>query len=129
MPAYQTESDLLKFLDKIDQEAEDGRGDLTKRIEENIDLARCKQWRGKSSPYFLLNVIESCIEDKVGKLSETRPKISVRPTKNGLGDAAKGLSNATASIWDKRKFEYKTERIAAWGMVSGVAFVGTPFNR
>lgn len=129
MPAFQTEDDLLHFLDKIDQEAADGRGDLNKRIEENIDLARGKQWRGKTSPWFLYNIIESCIEDKIGKLSETRPKINVRPTKNGLGVPAKVLSKAVSGIWDKRKFEYKSERVAAWGMAAGVAFIGTPYNR
>src|SRR5262245_48492821 len=126
---YSSEEELNRFLDSIKQEAEDGRGDLQKNIQDNLNQLRGKQWDSKVPPVFLNNIIESAIEDKIGKLSETRPQIRVQPSVNGLDPVAEVLTKAVSGIWDKRKIEYKAERIALWGCVAGVAFVGTPFNK
>ena len=128
MPKFQSEQDLNRFLDSIKDEAKEARGELDKNIADNLNQFRGKQWNSKSSPAFLNNIIESAIEDKVGKLSETRPNITVLPTVNGLDAVAEILSKAVSGIWDRRKVEYKSERVALWGCISGVAFVGTPYN-
>lgn len=128
MPAFQSEDKLLSFLDKIDEETADARGDVVKRMEENQEILRGKVWKGKSTPTFLYNIIENCFEDKVGKLSETKPTMAVLAARSGLGGAAETLHRAVSSIWDTKKMEFKSERIAAFGAIAGVAFVGTPFN-
>lgn len=129
MPNFSSEEDLNKFLDSVKEEAKSGRGDLEKNISDNLNQFRGKQWTSKSAPTFLNNIIESSIEDKIGKLSETRPNISVLPTVNGLDGVAQILTKAVSGVWDKRKIEYKAERVALWAAVSGVAFVGTPWNQ
>jgi len=128
-PPFQSESDLIKFLDSVDDEIKNSRGDLDRRVSENLDLYRGKQWKGKAAPSFMFNVIEASIEDKNGKLSETKPEIMVLPSSNGLGPVADLLTQVVTSIWDKNKVEYKTERLALMGAICGAAFVGTPFNR
>ena len=85
--------------------------------------------KGNEDPLFLFNIIESALEDFTGKLSESRPRISVLPTRNGLDDAAELLDSSISSIWDRNEVEYKTERLAKFMAIAGVAFVGTPFNR
>ena len=77
MPTFEGEDKLLKFLNGIDEEAAEAKGDLEKRMSENLDLYRGRQWKGSSPPYFLYNIIEATTEEKVGKLSESRPKITV----------------------------------------------------
>jgi len=126
---YESESDLLKFLDKLDDEARPQREKLSKTFAENIEIDRGNTWKGKSSPMFTNNVIASAIEDKIGKLSESRPEISVLPVVNGLGKSAELLTKVCSSIWDSRRLEYKTERLALFGILSGVGFMGTPYNR
>src|SRR3989337_2210785 len=111
-PPFQSESDLIKFLDSVDDEIKNSRGDLDRRVSENLDLYRGKQWKGKAAPSFMFNVIEASIEDKNGKLSETKPEIMVLPSSNGLGPVADLLTQVVTSIWDKNKVEYKTERLA-----------------
>lgn len=129
MPRFHTESELCGFLDKIDDEIAASKSDLNKRVEENLQQIRGKQWKGDRAPYFLYNVIESALEDKTGKLSESKPRINIMPTRDGLEKPAEVLKSVISSVWDRRKIEYETERIAYWGAVSGVAFVGTPYNR
>lgn len=126
---YETEEKLLDFLKKLDDEVETSKGDLEKRMSDNLDQVRGKQWKSNKAPYFLYNVIEAGLEDKAGKLSETKPQISVLPRKNGLDNAAKMLTKVASSIWDCSKMEYKTERIAYYGALAGAAFVGTTYNR
>lgn len=128
-PPFQSESDLNKFLDSLKEESKNSKGDLDRRVSENLDQVRGKQWKGKSAPVFAYNVIESSLEDKNGKLSETKPEIMVMPSSNGLGPAAELLTQVVSSIWDRSKLEYKTERVALIGAICGVAFIGTPFNR
>jgi len=126
---WQSESKLLQFLDTLDDEATANKGDLEKHFSENLNLIRGRQWKGPESPMFLFNVIESAVEDKTGKLSESRPKINVFPTREGFGDVASLLNDTIASNWDRHEIEYKTERLAMFMEVAGVAFVGTPYNR
>lgn len=126
---WQAESKLLQFLDTLDDEATANKGDLEKHFSENLNLIRGRQWKGPESPMFLFNVIESAVEDKTGKLSESRPKINVFPTREGFGDVASLLNDTIASNWDRHEIEYKTERLAMFMEVAGVAFVGTPYNR
>lgn len=127
-PPYQTEDKLLRFLDKIDEEGKSSHGDLEKRVSENLDQWRGKQWKGSKAPYFSYNIIESCLEEKSGKLSESKPQIQVLPAYSGLGPAAEVLTKVTESIWDRSAMEYKTERLAIWASLSGAAFIGTIFN-
>ncbi len=127
-PPYQTEDKLLRFLDKIDEEGKSSHGDLEKRVSENMDQWRGKQWKGNKAPYFSYNIIESCLEEKSGKLSESKPQIQVLPCYSGLGPAAEVLTKAAEAVWDRNSMEYKTERIAIWASLSGAAFVGTVFN-
>ena len=127
MPA--TEEDLIGVLNVIDEEGESGKKNFDKRVEENIDMFRGKQWKMKRNPHFLLNIIQENIERKIGKLSEGKPKIRIMPTRDGLGDAAGALDGAINYIWDRRKVEFKAELIALYGALTGVAFVATPFNR
>ena len=126
---YQSEETLVKFLDTLEDEASANKGDLDKHFSENLDLLRGRQWKGPESPMFLFNVISSSVEDKTGKLSESRPKINVFPTREGLGDAANLLGDTISALWDRHEIEYKTERLAMFMEVAGVGFVGTPFNR
>ncbi len=128
MPTWESEAKLLKFLDAIEEEAKVGKGDLDRRIDENIDQLRGKQWKGNKSPTFLFNIIESCLEEKAGKLSESKPQIEVLPSHNDLGAAAEVLTKVIRSIWDRNSMEYKTERLALWGALSGAAFMGTAYN-
>ena len=125
---YQSEEALLHFLDSLKEESS-GKADLDKRFPANIDLDRGKSWHGPEAPLFTFNIVESALEDFTGKLSESRPKISVLPTRDGLDDAAELIGSSISSIWDKNEVEYKTERLAKFMAVAGVAFVGTPFNR
>ncbi len=92
MPA--TEEDLIGVLNVIDEEGESGKKNFDKRVEENIDMFRGKQWKMKRNPHFLLNIIQENIERKIGKLSEGKPKIRIMPTRDGLGDAAGALDGA-----------------------------------
>ncbi len=126
--AWQTEKKRLDFLNSIDEEVKSSKGDLDRRITENLDQWRGKQWKSSKSPTFLYNIIESCLEEKSGKLSETKPQIQVLPAYSGLGNAAEVLTKVTESIWDRQSMEYKTERIAIWASLAGAAFVGTIFN-
>jgi len=125
---YQSEERLIQFLDSLKEESS-GKADLDKRFPANIDLDRGKSWKGNEDPLFLFNIIESALEDFTGKLSESRPKISVLPNRDGLDDAAELLDSSISSIWDRNEVEYKTERLAKFMAIAGVAFVGTPFNR
>lgn len=129
MPIFSTEKELNGMLDRIKHEAEESRGDLDKRFDENLQLIRGKQWKGDRPPYFLYNVIESAVEDKSGKLGETKPKINIMPMRDGLDGAAEVLHRCISGIWDRRNIEYETERIAYYGAAAGVAFVATPYNR
>jgi hypothetical protein len=129
MPQYESEEKLLKFLNTLDDEGASARGDLDRRMTDNLDQFRGKQWKSSKPPYFLFNIIEASLEDKGGRLSETKPTINVMPTKNGLKDAAECLTKTVESIWHRRRMEFKTERIALYGAIAGAAFVGTPFNR
>lgn len=128
MPRFFPESDLIKFLNQIDEDASFGRGDVAKRMEENIKAVKGNQWKGSPAPYFLCNVIQDAVEDKIGKLSESKPRIRVMPTRDGLGDAAKTMEKSISSVWDTSRFEYKTEKIGYYGSLSGVSFVSSPFN-
>lgn len=128
MPVWESEEKLIHFLDTIDDEAAGAKNDIDKRVAENIELIRGKSWKGSEPPYFLFNIIEASVEDKIGKLSESRPKIAVLPTKDGLGDAAALIHKAISSIWDRHEIEYKAERLAMYGAAAGVAFAGTPYN-
>lgn len=128
MAIYQDESDLIKFLNKLDEESEDTKKDFDKRVNENLDLMRGKQWKLSRNPYFLYNIIESAVEDKIGKLSETRPTIRIMPIRNGLEAPSDMIHKAISSIWDRRKIEYRTERLALYGVLCGAVFVGTPWN-
>lgn len=128
MPTYQSEESLHQFLDNLKDEAKAARGEMEKTVASNIEYFRGKQWNSKTAPVYLQNVVGSAIEDKIAKLSETRPEIHVMPTANGLGGVAEILTQAVSGIWDKRKIEYKAERLALWGAICGAAFVGTPWN-
>lgn len=130
MPKFQKESELIKFLDRLDEEGADavGRDDLERRIENGMQQVRGKQWKGNDIPNFLYNVIGSALEDKTGKLSESKPKINILASREGLGPASEVIKKCVSSLWDKRSVEYKTERIGYWGAVSGVSFVATPYN-
>jgi len=125
---WQPESKLLQFLDSLKEESS-GKSDLDRRFPQNMELARGHSWKGPSDPMFLFNVIESALEDFTGKLSETRPRTNVLPTREGLGGAAEIINNSISGIWDSQEIEYKTERLAMFMEVAGVAFVGSPFNR
>lgn len=125
---YQSEQKLLEFLDALEEESS-GKSDLDKRFPQNMELARGHSWKGPSDPMFLFNVIGSSLEDFTGKLSETRPQTKVLPTREGLGGAAEIINNSISGIWDSQEIEYKTERLAMFMEVAGVAFVGSPFNR
>jgi len=95
---WQSESKLLQFLDTLDDEATANKGDLEKHFSENLNLIRGRQWKGPESPMFLFNVIESAVEDKTGKLSESRPKINVFPTREGFGDVASLLATSLSQL-------------------------------
>jgi len=125
---YQPEDKLIQFLDSLDEESS-GKSNLEKRFPENIDLERGKSWHGHEAPMFLFNIIESAIDDFTGKLSETRPKINVLATRDGLDGASELIKGVISSIWDRNEVEYKTERLAKFMSVAGVGFVGTPYNR
>ena len=125
---YQSEQKLLQFLDSLEEESS-GKADLDKRFPQNMELVRGKSWHGPDDPMFMFNVIESSLEDFTGKLSETRPQTNVLPTREGLGGAAEIINNSISGIWDSQEIEYKTERLAMFMEVAGVAFVGSPFNR
>ena len=111
MPRFFPEADLIKFLNQIDEDAKYGRGNLKERMEENIKIIKGKQWKGSADPYFLYNVIQDAVEDKMGKLSESKPQIRIMPSGEGMGDVAKVLHKTVSSLWDTNRAEYKTERI------------------
>lgn len=125
---YGSESELINFLDQLDEEGQTANEELSKRFAENIDLFRGKQWKSKTTPTFINNIIEQAISDKIGKLSESKPEITVLPVVDGLGKSAELLTKVCSSIWDKRRLEYKTERLALFGALAGAAFMGTPYN-
>jgi hypothetical protein len=125
---YGSEEDLIKFLDRIHEEGTSAKDSLDKRFSENIEIFRGNTWKGKTQPVFMDNTIAAAIEDKIGKLSESKPEIVVLPVIDGLGKSAELLTKVCSSIWDKSRLEYKTERLALFGILSGVAFVGTPYN-
>jgi hypothetical protein len=129
MPVFQSETDILKFLDQIDEESEAAKNDLNRRMEENLDQKNGKQWKGPQAPKFLFNVIGAALEDKTGKLAESKPEIAIMATRKGLEQPAAVLKKCISSVWDRRKIEYATERIAYYGAVAGAAFIGTPYNR
>ena len=95
---YQPESELLKFLDKVRDEAREAKGDLDRRVSENLDYARGKNWKSKTAPTFAYNIVEACLADKTGKLSESKPEITVLPNANGLDKAAEMLTQVVQRV-------------------------------
>lgn len=128
MPKFFPEDDLIKFLNRIDTEGEAAVEERVKKIDENLDIFKGKQWKSERSPYFLYNVVESSIEDKIGKLSESKPVIRVLPSAEGLQDAADVLQKASRSVWDRQHMEYRTERLGYLGATMGAAFACCPWN-
>ena len=122
MPKYFPEDDLITFLNRLDQEGEAAVEERVKKIDESMDIFKGKGWKSERSPYFLYNVVESAIEDKIGKLSESKPVIRVLPSSEGLQGAADVLQKSARSVWDRQHMEYRTERLGYLGATMGAAF-------
>lgn len=128
MPKYGKETDVIKVLSQLDDEILSGNDAKLKVIEENIKLFRGDQWKGGRPPHFLFNVIEEAIEQKIGKVSETRPRIRVMPAVNGLDPVAQLIQKTITSIWESRGIEYQMERVGYHGAIMGAAFGGTTWD-
>src|SRR3990167_10049741 len=122
MPKFFPEDDLITFLNRLDTEGENAVEERVKKIDESMDIFKGKGWKSERSPFFLYNVVESAIEDKIGKLSESKPVIRVLPSSEGLQGAADVLQKSARSVWDRQHMEYRTERLGYLGGTMGAAF-------
>lgn len=128
------ESEVLKFLEQIDGEAESSKRDsngvsLHARWEENVRQVRGDQWRLRRAPYFLANVIKNEVRRKVASLTESKPQIQVRARRAGLNNAATVLQNVARAIFERSRVEEVIYRVAQFGMTMGVAFMGVFWDK
>lgn len=124
------DKDVLKILDQLDDESDCVKEAYKKRIDESLRVFRGETWKGKSPrpPYFLLNLVEEEIEKKTSRISETLPIIRIGILANGLEGPRDMLQVAVKSIWDTREIAHRSEIIALYGAVMGMAFGGTYYN-
>lgn len=130
MPNFAEEKEIIKLLDSLDEESKAIKRDFSRRVEENLKLVRGDgQWKNTSrDPYFLLNILGKAVEDKVGKLSEGRPKLRVLAGQEGLESSADVLQKAISSFWDTHEIEYQNEYVGFYGAIMGASTVLTVFD-
>jgi hypothetical protein len=129
MPLFGKESALTEGLKKFDEESSKPSKAFKDRVKDNLAQVRGEgQWKLTRPAYFLYNMIAENVEAKVGKLSETRPKMRIMPTLSGLGEAAGVIDRTVQAIWDDRHAEGQLELAGYYGAEMGVAFVGVPWN-
>lgn len=125
-----TEDKLLEALARLESEASVVKKRFNQYVQENLGQVRGDgQWKMRTrKPYFLYNVIQENIDNKVGKLSETKPKVRILPLANGLSAVADILGTSTDYVWNETSAEAKLERAAHFGAVMGTAFIETRWN-
>jgi len=124
------EETALRVLTRMEGEGNDAKKGFNDRVKENLGQVRgTTQWKMSArKPYFMYNVIAENIENKVGKLSEAKPRIFVLPQRNGLGGAAEVIKKCVDYVWSEDNVPAKLERAAFFGAEMGTATVETRWN-
>ena len=90
------------------------------------------QWPKRRPGYkvsALLNFMPSNLERKAALLSDTKPKIEIKPRKKGLDDTCLILSKIISGIWDEREVHQKLVELAMHAQIFGVGFTNTLFDK
>lgn len=120
---------LIRYLTRIDEEADGFVRDRHKVWEENIRQVKGDQWRLKRSPYFMANIIKNQLRRKVSTLTESKPQIQVRARRPNLDKASAILYNTGKSIFDKNSSDDALYRVAQFAMTMGCSFMRVPYNK
>lgn len=128
-PDKSLDNEVVKFLTRIDEEADASVRDRHKVWEENIKQVKGDQWRFKRAPFFLANVIKNQVRRKVATLTESKPQIQVRARRPNLDKSSSILYNCSKAIFDRNHTDDAIYRVSQFGMTMGCAFMGIFHNK
>ncbi len=125
------EDKILTLLERLESEGSESKKGFNDRVKENLGQVRGPaQWKMPGrKPYFLYNVIAENIENKVGKLSEVKPKLFILPQRNGLSGVADVIKTGVDYVWSEDSVTTKLERCAFFGAEMGAATVEVRWNQ
>ncbi len=90
------------------------------------------QWparRPKHKVSALVNFLPSNLERKAALLTDTKPKIEIRPRRTGLDDTSKILTKCIDAIWEEQEIGQKLVELAIQAQTFGSTFTNTIYDR
>ncbi len=90
------------------------------------------QWPKRRPSYkvsALMNFMPSNLERKAALLTDTKPRIEIKPRKAGLDDTAIILTKCIDAVWDEREVAQKLVELALQTQTFGNSFTNTLYDR
>lgn len=90
------------------------------------------QWPARRPSYkvsALINFLPSNLERKAALLTDTKPKIEIKPRRSGLDDTCKILSKCIDAIWEEQEVSQKLVELTLQAQTFGSTFANTTYDR
>lgn len=117
-------NEQIERLADMRAEAEKNRNQWGKKWDRNVGTIRGDLWPDAASrPVFLANIISPTVRRKAGLLVEAKPGIDLKPTKNGLTQAADVLKMTSGALLDQNNIQMLLELLSYYFATFGCGYL------
>lgn len=130
-PPGSDELTVLKFLDRIDDEARATKDVLaSSQWDRHAQVERGQDWPDRTrAPMWKANFIKPLIAKKAALLTEIKPALRILPRRPGLDATAKILERTIEAGWEEYDLQQILETNAHHLEVFGCGFLKLPYDR
>ena len=123
--------ELIKYLDKIEDEGKSAQAEKIKEYETYIDCYRGDIWKrsaNKPRVKIVANHLKEIVTRKVALMTDVTPQIEILPTDDSLFDTCKVLKEVFGALWEQYSWSDTLQEIIYFNMFGGYVFADTTWD-